>query len=257
MDKIPRMRDALGGIWEPRDAVDGREQDGTTRLSHRRRAIGAGVHAIVATERRRVLRLTRGAETMAIRGVWQMAGRAVLIGGVGRSVPIQRLAKARRQRVRRVLVPAPDPSSRRAGIAYASASPMGAGLPLMLYLRNDAIGLDAIEKLCRVPGVAGVKWACPTPMRLAEAIRRCDPDIVWVDGLAEPWAPPFLAVGARGFTSGLINVWPEHSVAIHAALEKRLHKAGNSSTSWRVRGSHGEEIGTKRHLWKAALHLSR
>jgi 4-hydroxy-tetrahydrodipicolinate synthase len=26
-------------------------------------------------------------------------------------------------------------------------------------------------------------------------------------------------VGARGFTSGLINVWPEHSVAIHAALE--------------------------------------
>jgi 4-hydroxy-tetrahydrodipicolinate synthase len=26
-------------------------------------------------------------------------------------------------------------------------------------------------------------------------------------------------VGARGFTSGLINVWPAHSVAIHAALE--------------------------------------
>jgi 4-hydroxy-tetrahydrodipicolinate synthase len=71
-----------------------------------------------------------------------------------------------------------------------------------------------------VPGVAGVKWACPTPLRLAEAIRRCDPEIVWVDGLAEPWAPPFFAVGARGFTSGLINVWPEHSMAIHAALEK-------------------------------------
>ena len=27
------------------------------------------------------------------------------------------------------------------------------------------------------------------------------------------------AVGARGFTSGLINVWPEHSVAIHRALD--------------------------------------
>jgi 4-hydroxy-tetrahydrodipicolinate synthase len=57
-------------------------------------------------------------------------------------------------------------------------------------------------------------------MRLAEAIRRCDPEIVWVDGLAEPWAAPFFAVGARGFTSGLINVWPEHSVAIHRALER-------------------------------------
>ena len=95
----------------------------------------------------------------------------------------------------------------------------GGGLPLMLYLRNDGIGLDTIEKLCSVPGVAGVKWASPTPLRLAEAIRRSSPDIVWVGGLAETWAPPLYAVGARGFTSGLINVWPEHSVAIHAALE--------------------------------------
>ena len=56
------------------------------------------------------------------------------------------------------------------------------------------------------------------PLRLAEAIRRADPRIVWVGGLAETWAPPLCAVGARGFTSGLINVWPEHSIAIHAAL---------------------------------------
>src|SRR5918911_3056635 len=95
----------------------------------------------------------------------------------------------------------------------------GQGLPLMLYLRNDGIGLDTIEKLCGVEGVAGVKWASPTPLRLAEAIRRSSPDIVWVGGLAETWAPPLYAVGARGFTSGLINVSPEHSVAIHAALE--------------------------------------
>jgi hypothetical protein len=89
----------------------------------------------------------------------------------------------------------------------------------LLFLRNDGIGLDAIEQLCRIEGVAGVKWAAPTPLRLAEAIRRGDPDIVWVGGLVEIWAPPLCAVGARGFTSGLINVWPEHSVAIHAALE--------------------------------------
>ena len=43
--------------------------------------------------------------------------------------------------------------------------------------------------------------------------------VVWVGGLAEVWAPAFYAVGARGFTSGLINVWPARSVAIHAALE--------------------------------------
>jgi 4-hydroxy-tetrahydrodipicolinate synthase len=64
-----------------------------------------------------------------------------------------------------------------------------------------------------------VKWATPNPQRLAEARAACDPSIVWVGGLAEVWAPTFYAVGARGFTSGLINVWPERSVAIHAALE--------------------------------------
>ena len=103
----------------------------------------------------------------------------------------------------------------------------GDGLPVMLYLRNDGIGLDTIERLCRIPGVAGVKWASPTPLRLAEAIRRSSPEIVWVGGLAEVWAPPLCAVGARGFTSGLINVWPEHSVAIHSALETGDYKRAN------------------------------
>ena len=94
----------------------------------------------------------------------------------------------------------------------------GQGLPVVLYLRNDGIGIPAIEQLCAIPGVVGVKWAAPTPLRLAEAIRRADPAIVWVGGLAETWAPPLCAVGARGFTSGLINVRPAHSMAIHAAL---------------------------------------
>jgi 4-hydroxy-tetrahydrodipicolinate synthase len=56
-------------------------------------------------------------------------------------------------------------------------------------------------------------------MRMAEAAAAADPRIVWVAGLAETWAPVLYAAGARGFTSGLINVWPERSVAIHAALE--------------------------------------
>ena len=38
-------------------------------------------------------------------------------------------------------------------------------------------------------------------------------------GLAEGWAAPFYAVGAKGFTSGLVNVDPARSLAIHAALE--------------------------------------
>src|SRR5450631_713227 len=217
-----RLRDALGGISgilvTPFDRED--------RLAPARlkpivdRAIGAGVHALVANRNTgEFYGLTVAeAEAMVHAIGEQMDGRSVLIGGVGRSVhDACALAGASALMVHQP----PDPFvSPRGVVSYVERiAEAGAGLPLMLYLRNDAIGLDAIEKLCRVPGVAGVKWACPTPMRLAEAIRRCDADIVWVDGLAEPWAPPFFAVGARGFTSGLINVWPEHSVAIHGALE--------------------------------------
>ena len=154
----------------------------------------------------------------------QMAGRAPLLAGVGRSVgDACRLARTSKEAGAAALMvhQPPDPFvSPRGVIEYVKrVSEAGGGLPLMLYLRNDGIGLDTIEKLCQVEGVAGVKWASPTPLRLAEAIRRGSPDIVWVGGLAETWAPPLCAVGARGFTSGLINVWPEHSVTIHAALE--------------------------------------
>jgi 4-hydroxy-tetrahydrodipicolinate synthase len=103
------------------------------------------------------------------------------------------------------------------------------GLPLVIYLRNDAIGVKGIADLCAVEGVVGVKWATPNPLKLAEAMAACDPDIIWVGGLAEVWAPPLYAVGARGFTSGLINVWPERSVAIHTALE-----AGNYAEARRL-----------------------
>jgi 4-hydroxy-tetrahydrodipicolinate synthase len=153
-----------------------------------------------------------------------VAGRVPLLAGVGRSINdacgLARASRAAGVSALMVHQP-PDPFvSPRGVISYVQRiAEAGGGLPIMLYLRNDGIGLDAIEQLCRVEGVAGVKWASPTPLRLAEAIRRSDPEIVWVGGLAETWAPPLCAVGARGFTSGLINVWPAHSVAIHAALE--------------------------------------
>ena len=224
-----RLRDALGGISgilvTPFDRSDKLAPGRLVPIIER--AIGAGVHALVANGNTGEFYglTTAEAESMVHAIAEQMNGRSVLIGGVGRSVndacALARASRAAGAMALMVHQP-PDPFvAPRGVVAYVERiAEAGGGLPLMLYLRNDGIGLDTIEELTRVPGVAGVKWACPTPMRLAEAIRRCDPQIVWVDGLAEPWAPPFFAVGARGFTSGLINVWPEHSVAIHAALEK-------------------------------------
>jgi len=229
MERIdPKLRKSLSGISgilvTPFDEGD--------RIAPARlrpivdRAVAAGVHMLVANGNTgEFYGLTMSeADAMVKAAAEIIGGRVPLIGGVGKSVgDACALAKASRAAGAQVLMvhQPPDPFVAPRGVVeyVKRVADAGGGLPIMLYLRNDAIGLDAIEALTKVPGVAGVKWASPTPMRLAEAIRRCPPDIVWVDGLAEPWAPPFYAVGARGFTSGLINVWPEQSVAIHRALD--------------------------------------
>ena len=198
------------------------------------RALGAGVHmpAVNGNTGEFYALTTDEACTMVREVAGIVAGRAPLLAGVGRALPDAcRLARASADAGATALMihQPPDPFvSPRGTVDYVRAViEAGGGLPVMLYLRNDAIGTRAIADLCALPGVKGVKWATPNPLRLAEAIGACDPSITWVGGLAEVWAPPLYAVGARGFTSGLINVWPERSVAIHAALTAGDYPAAN------------------------------
>ncbi|MDW4499738.1 dihydrodipicolinate synthase family protein [Sulfitobacter sp. D35] len=198
------------------------------------RALGAGVHVpVVNGNTGEFYTLTTDEACAMVGAVAELVdGRAPLVAGVGRGIrDACRLAAASAQAGAAALMihQPPDPFvSARGTVDYVKAvSDAADGLPILLYLRNDAIGTQAIADLCAVPGVKGVKWATPNPLRLAAAIRACDPSIVWIGGLAEVWASPLYAVGARGFTSGLINVWPEHSVAIHAALDAGDYAAAN------------------------------
>ena len=161
-----------------------------------------------------------------------VAGRAVVIAGIGRSVgeavALAKRAKADGADAIMVHQP-PDPFvAPRGVVAYVNRIADAAGLPLVLYLRNDGIGLPAIEALCRIPGVIGVKWATPNVMVLAEAMRRAGPGVNFVCGLAEPWAPPMAALGTQGFTSGLINLLPARSVAVRDALRRGDYAAARA-----------------------------
>lgn len=224
-----RLRAALDGISgilvSPFDAEDRLTPAALRPVVDR--AVAAGVHVLVANgNTSEFYGLTADeAERMVVAAAEQVAGRVPLLGGVGRSVhEACALARASaRAGVAGIMVhQPPDPFVAPRGVMeYVRRIAAAAdGLPLVLYLRNEAIGLRTILDLCAIEQVVGVKWASPTPMLLAEAIRHTrGRDLAWVGGLAETWAPPFYAVGARGFTSGLINVFPRHSVAIHAALQ--------------------------------------
>lgn len=190
------------------------------------RAVAAGVHVLTANGNTGEFYglTTDEAVAMVQAAAGHIAGRVPLVAGVGRGIrDACRLAEASAAAGADALMihQPPDPFVAPRGIAdYVRAvQDAGNGLPLILYLRNDAIGTQAIAEICAMSGVAGVKWATPNPMRLKAAIEAAPDHITWTGGLAEVWAPTFYAVGARGFTSGLINVWPERSVAINAALE--------------------------------------
>ncbi|MBM2294300.1 dihydrodipicolinate synthase family protein [Sulfitobacter pseudonitzschiae] len=190
------------------------------------RAIGAGVHIpVVNGNTGEFYALTTDEACTMVREVTQMvAGRAPVLAGVGRGIRdacVLARASADAGADALMIHQPPDPFvSPRGTVDYIKAvREASGGLPVMLYLRNDAMGPEGIARLCEVEGVKGVKWATPHPLNLARAIAACPDHIVWVGGLAEVWAPPLYAVGARGFTSGLINVWPERSMEIHAALD--------------------------------------
>ncbi|TWF49408.1 4-hydroxy-tetrahydrodipicolinate synthase [Neorhizobium alkalisoli] len=93
-------------------------------------------------------------------------------------------------------------------------------VPVIAYVRSDGFSVADFRRLALHPNIAGIKFASPNLMLLSEVIRSTyDAPAIWVCGLAEGWAPAFYAMGARGFTSGLVNVFPERSHAIHQALE--------------------------------------
>lgn len=150
-----------------------------------------------------------------------VAGRACVVAGVGRGVKeaMRLAARARADGADAVMIhQPPDPFASPRGVAaYVRHVAEAAALPVVIYLRNPGIGDAAVAMLTGIPGVVAVKWASPDLMALARAMRAA-PDLLFVCGLAEPWAPAMAALGARGFTSGLINIAPARSVAILAAI---------------------------------------
>jgi 4-hydroxy-tetrahydrodipicolinate synthase len=98
--------------------------------------------------------------------------------------------------------------------AIAAASP----LPIVPYLKTPLGGDDA-RRLAALPGVVAVKWGVNDLPAFAGAVAATrDLAVEWICGTAELWAPFFWAVGATGFTSGLINVTAGRSQALLAAL---------------------------------------
>ena len=82
-----------------------------------------------------------------------------------------------------------------------------------------------------MPRVVAVKYAVPDPIRFADLVTN-GPQLLWICGLAESWAPFFRPAGASAFTSGLAVIEPRLSLAL---LEHLRHdRVADALDSWRL-----------------------
>ncbi|MDR3473934.1 MAG: dihydrodipicolinate synthase family protein [Devosia sp.] len=224
----PDVKSALGGISgvhvTPYDS-DGNVDDELLQVIVARIA-AAGIHAIVTAGNTGEFYALTDDEVRQVHdgAIAANAGRSLLIASVGRSLreAITLARRAASQGADAILVHQPlDPfAAPAAQAAYFTAIADAVDLPVLAYLRSDLLGLDDLMRVADHPNIAGIKVATTNMMRLAEVIRLSGPNTArWICGLAEGWAPAFYAQGARGFTSGLVNVDPARSLAIYAALE--------------------------------------
>ncbi|NOU62727.1 dihydrodipicolinate synthase family protein [Paenibacillus sp. LMG 31461] len=93
-------------------------------------------------------------------------------------------------------------------------------IPSILYLKDAHVSDDILFSLAPLDKCVGVKYAINDLPRFTETVRKISAafNIAWICGTAEKWAPYFYNAGARGFTSGLINVNPGISQGMLQAL---------------------------------------
>jgi 4-hydroxy-tetrahydrodipicolinate synthase len=102
--------------------------------------------------------------------------------------------------------------------AIAEAVPELGVVPYIRDLQVTPAMLAGLAQTC--PNVIGVKYAVNDPLQFANMVRVVGTQtLAWVCGVAESWAPFFWVGGARGFTSGLVNVNIQPSLDLLARLQ--------------------------------------
>jgi 4-hydroxy-tetrahydrodipicolinate synthase len=150
---------------------------------------------------------------------------ADVLAGVGHDLPsaIEAARHARDHGVRMIMVHQPvGPYVSAAGWleyhrAIAGALP---DLGVVLYIRDPRIGARHIRLLGDLcPNVIAVKYGIRDPVQFAAVARDAGLDrFTWLAGLAELTAPACWTSGARGFTSGMVNVAPGLALSMLESL---------------------------------------
>ncbi|MFC6825168.1 dihydrodipicolinate synthase family protein [Halopelagius fulvigenes] len=169
-------------------------------------------HSLSQTERREVTETAVNA----------LPSDACVLAGVGGSTPdAQELIRAYdRVGVDAMMVMPPDHSyiHERGLIRYYEKLDEATDTPLVPYVKGFDPSVRYLRNLADIDGVVGVKYAIEDAVKLGAASSSSPDDVVWVDGLAEPFAVSFWNEGIEGFSAGVSNFRPEVGLALYDAL---------------------------------------
>ena len=192
---------------------------------------GAGIHVIVTNGNTAEFYSLNPEEIKHVQGISAQAndGRSLMMMAVGRSLKeaIENSKSAKQNKADLIMIHQPmdpfvDPHNQANYILEIAES---SEIPVVPYVRSTIIPKKDILRIAEHNNVIGIKFASPDLTLLAQCINETSSsDIVWICGLAESWAIPFHSLGARGFTSGLVNVFPEISLKLHSVLEEKNYE---------------------------------
>ncbi|MFD1849570.1 dihydrodipicolinate synthase family protein [Oceanobacillus bengalensis] len=164
-----------------------------------------------------------------------VGGRATVVAGVGYSVDtaIELGVAAQDAGADCVMIHQPiHPYITEDGaVAYFQKIIDALDIPSIIYFKDSNLSDNVIKRLAPLEKLIGVKYAINDVQRVTKLIRDVPEEyhIAWICGTAEKWAPFFYHSGAVGFTSGLVNVFPEKSFALLEALQQ-----GNQEAVWDI-----------------------
>ena len=92
--------------------------------------------------------------------------------------------------------------------------------PFVPYVLGFDPSVEYLADLTRLDNVVGIKYALQDSVKLGESVDAGADDVVWVDGLAEPYAISYWAEGAEGFSAGVSNFRPEVGLELYEALSE-------------------------------------
>jgi 4-hydroxy-tetrahydrodipicolinate synthase len=202
-----------------------------------RRMVAAGVNVIVACGNTSEYgSLTSDEARRVAAATIEAAGTCPVLVGVGGDLQTAcqeaQLGTARGAKGVMVHFPSDPYLSEKGLMGYYARLAGNVDGAVVVYVRGRGLPDDVLDFVVARDNVVGIKYAIPDVLSFGRLVRRYGGAAVPLCGLAEMWAPFFWIVGAEGFTSGLVNVAPELSLALLSAL-----RAGETKVAMEIWGS--------------------